>query len=82
MIAALNNQSILMLAIGCVAILAYVAVSPRYRPLLPSYSVAICGLLLLGFGMKDASALLVVLGLAGIAVSIAIFFARGGTKYR
>ncbi|MDQ2787747.1 MAG: hypothetical protein M3Y58_22390 [Chloroflexota bacterium] len=49
MIAAINNQSIVMLAIGCAAILALAASSSRYRSSLLAYIVAGCGLMILAW---------------------------------
>ena len=80
MIAAINDQSIVMLAIGCVALLAYIGISSRYRSMLPSYVVTVCGLIILAFGLKDGAHLLAVLGVALMAASAIIWYAMGGAK--
>lgn len=80
MIAAINNQSIVMVAIGCAAILVSVASSSRYRSSLPSYVVTVCGLMILAFGLKDGSHVLAILGVAIMAASAIIWYTMGGAK--
>ncbi len=80
MIAAINNQSILMIAIGCAALLAYIGASSRYRSMLPSYLVTACGLIILSFGLRDGSHRIEILGIVLMVVSVLVFFAMGGAK--
>lgn len=80
MIAAINNQSIVMMAIGSAALLAYIGFSPRYRSALPSYIVTVCGLLIMAFGLKDGSGRLAVFGVALMGISAIIWYVMGGAK--